>query len=98
MRPLQTRHALPRGAACIAAAAALLAALPLPAVTARMPLEEVRPGMTGTGITVFEGTTRDRFDVHVLGMLMNAVGPAPPPHRGAHRGGGRSPRPGSSRA
>ncbi|MCY4078323.1 MAG: hypothetical protein OXH04_23155 [Acidobacteria bacterium] len=64
-----------RGAACIAAAAALLAALPLPAVTARMPLDEVRAGMTGTGITVFEGTTRERFDVQVLGVLANAVGP-----------------------
>ena len=61
--------------ACIVAAAALLAALPLPAVTARMPLDEVRAGMTGTGITVFEGTTRERFDVHVLGVLANAVGP-----------------------
>lgn len=40
-----------------------------------MPLDEVRAGMTGTGITVFEGTTRDRFDVHVLGVLTNAVGP-----------------------
>ena len=75
MRPPQTRHALPRGAACIAAAAVLLAVLPLPAVTALMPLEEIRAGMTGTGITVFEGTTRDRFDVHVLGVLTNAVGP-----------------------
>ncbi|MCY4659847.1 MAG: hypothetical protein OXF93_08555 [Acidobacteria bacterium] len=75
MRPPQTRHELPRGAACIAAAAALLAALPLPAATARMPLDEIRAGMTGTGITVFEGTTRERFDVHVLGVLTNAVGP-----------------------
>ena len=75
MRPPPTRHALPGGAACIAAAALLLAALPLPAVTALMPLDEVRAGMTGTGITVFEGTTRDRFDVHILGVLANAVGP-----------------------
>ncbi len=75
MRAPQTRHRPLRGAACIAAAAALLAALPLPAVTARMPLDEVRAGMTGTGITVFEGTTRERFDVQVLGVLANAVGP-----------------------
>ena len=75
MRAPQTRPSLSRGAACIAAAAALLGVLPLPAVTARMPLEEVRAGMTGTGITVFEGTTRERFDVHVLGVLTNAVGP-----------------------
>ena len=59
----------------MAAAASLLAPLPLPAVTARMPLDEVRAGMTGTGITVFEGTTRERFDVQVLGVLANAVGP-----------------------
>ena len=75
MRAPQTRQPLPRGVACIVAAAALLAAVPLPAVTARMPLDEVRAGMTGTGITVFEGTTRERFDVHVLGVLANAVGP-----------------------
>ena len=75
MRAPQTRHPLPRGVACIVAAAALLAAVPLPGVTARMPLDEVRAGMTGTGITVFEGTTRERFDVHVLGVLANAVGP-----------------------
>ena len=75
MRAPQTRHRPLRGAACFAAAAALLGTLPLPAVTARMPLEEVRAGMTGTGITVFEGTTRERFDVDVLGVLANAVGP-----------------------
>ena len=75
MRTPPTRHPLPRGVACIVAVTALLAALPLPAVTARMPLDEVRAGMTGTGITVFEGTTRERFDVHVLGVLANAVGP-----------------------
>ena len=68
------RHALPCGVACVAALA-FSASLPLPAATARMPLDEVRPGMTGTGITVFEGTTRERFDVHVLGVLTNAVGP-----------------------
>jgi hypothetical protein len=69
------RHALACGAAYIVVCALLLAAIPLPAETARMPLDEVRAGMTGTGITVFEGTTRDRFDVHVLGVLTNAVGP-----------------------
>ena len=75
MRPPPHRPALPRVAAGVAAAALLLAVLPLPAATALMPLDEVRAGMTGTGITVFDGTTRERFDVHVLGVLTNAVGP-----------------------
>ena len=47
----------------------------LPAVTARMALDEVRPGMTGVGVTVFEGTTREEFAVHILGILQNVMGP-----------------------
>src|SRR6185295_12936569 len=30
---------------------------------------EVRPGMTGYGLTVFQGTKADRFNVRVLGVL-----------------------------
>ncbi len=40
-----------------------------------MPLAEVRPGMRGTGRTVFEGARVDEFGVRVLGVLENAVGP-----------------------
>ncbi len=40
-----------------------------------MPVEEVRPGMTGVGVTVFEGTRRDEFDVEILGVLRNVMGP-----------------------
>ena len=47
----------------------------LPAATVRMPLDEVRPGMTGVGITVFEGTQREEFKVRVIGVLHNARGP-----------------------
>ena len=47
----------------------------LPAATVRMPLDEVRPGMTGVGVTVFEGTTREEFTVHILGVLENVMGP-----------------------
>jgi SpoIVB peptidase S55 len=39
------------------------------------PLESVRPGMTGTGRTVFEGTRIDEFSVEILGVLENALGP-----------------------
>ncbi len=47
----------------------------LPAATERMPLDEVEAGMQGVGITVFEGSRRDEFDVHVLGVLTNVMGP-----------------------
>ena len=40
-----------------------------------MPLDEVEPGMVGVGITVFEGSTREEFEVHILGVLTNVMGP-----------------------
>ncbi len=42
---------------------------------AMMPLEEIRPGMVGVGRTVFSGTTREDFKVHVLGVLRNVIAP-----------------------
>lgn len=56
-------------------ALAVLVIIPLPAATTLMPLDEVRPGMVGTGVTVFEGARRDEFRVHILGVLRNVVGP-----------------------
>ncbi len=52
-----------------------LCAVALPAATGRMPLDEVRPGMHGIGITVFEGTRREEFGVEILGVLRNVMGP-----------------------
>ena len=40
-----------------------------------MPLAEVHAGMVGTGVTVFQGTQREEFDVEVLGVLTNVMGP-----------------------
>jgi hypothetical protein len=40
-----------------------------------MPIEEIRPGMTGVGRTVFEGTELKDFKVHILGVLRNVQGP-----------------------
>ena len=40
-----------------------------------MPVDEVKPGMRGTGISVFAGETRSEFQVEILGILPNAVGP-----------------------
>lgn len=36
-----------------------------------MPVREVRPGMTGYGLTVFKGTHPERFAVRVIGVLRN---------------------------
>ena len=47
----------------------------LPAATALMPIDEVRPGMTGVGRTVFEGTELRDFKVHIIGVLRNVQGP-----------------------
>ena len=47
----------------------------LPAQSRFLPIEEVRPGMTGVGRTVFEGDRLDEFKVHVLGVLRNVIGP-----------------------
>jgi hypothetical protein len=59
------------------AALALSAALvPAPVFSTEfLPLDEVRPGMEGTGRTVFEGTRVQEFGVRILGVLDNAVGP-----------------------
>src|SRR5450432_2214353 len=55
--------------------AGCLLALPtlLPAADI-LPLDQVRPGMIGTGRTVFEGTRIDEFKVEILGVLENALG------------------------
>ena len=45
--------------------AAGLCAAALPAATTQMPLDEVRPGMRGVGLTVFDGTRREEFGVEV---------------------------------
>ncbi len=42
---------------------------------ATMPVEELRRGMRGIGRTVFQGTRIDTFQVEILGVLHNAIGP-----------------------
>jgi len=39
-----------------------------------MPLSQVRKGMKGYGLTVFEGTKLEKFDVEIVGVLNN-IGP-----------------------
>ena len=42
---------------------------------ATMPVEELRRGMRGIGRTVFQGMRIDTFQVEILGVLRNAIGP-----------------------
>jgi SpoIVB peptidase S55 len=41
---------------------------------APMHVNEIRPGMTAIGRTVFEGTRVEEFKVHILGVLENVIG------------------------
>ncbi|HXG88239.1 MAG TPA: SpoIVB peptidase S55 domain-containing protein [Vicinamibacterales bacterium] len=45
------------------------------AQTSVIPVDEIRPGMVGVGRTVFEGTKIEEFQVHILGVLKNVIGP-----------------------
>lgn len=47
----------------------------LPAATLTMPVDEVRAGMQGTGVTVFDGAERSEFTADVIGVLENSFGP-----------------------
>lgn len=42
---------------------------------ATLPVKELRRGMRGIGRTVFQGTRIDTFQVEILGVLHNAIGP-----------------------
>lgn len=63
-----------RNCAIFTVLAALLVASPT-AQTRVFPVAELRPGMVGTGHTVFEGNTIEEFQVHIIGVLKNVVGP-----------------------
>ena len=72
------RRGAPGRLRAAALAAGLLAApllINLPATTARMPVDEIRRGMVGVGITVFEGVRREQFSAEMLGVLRNVMGP-----------------------
>ncbi len=60
----------------LAALAGVALLRPPPALPVEIfPFEQVRPGMTGVGRTVFEGTRVEEFQVRILGILENAIGP-----------------------
>jgi len=59
----------------ITVALAALGLVRLPASTALMPIDDVKPGMVGVGRTVFEGLELKEFKVQILGVLKNVAGP-----------------------
>ncbi len=54
--------------------AALALAAALSAQTAFFPLKDIKPGLRGTGRTIFSGNRIDEFQVEILGVLDN-IGP-----------------------
>jgi hypothetical protein len=62
--------------AVLGVALAALSILTVAATPTRMPVEEIRPGMIGTGRTVFEGDRIEEFKVHFIGVLRNVMGPS----------------------
>src|SRR3954454_18409528 len=61
--------------AAAALALAVFCCIPVPAVSQLMPLDEIKPGMTGIGRTVFEGTDLQEFKAAIVGVLRNIQGP-----------------------
>ena len=59
---------------CFVVPAVFALATALAAQTGFFPLKDVKPGMRGTGRTVFSGSQVDEFQVEILGVLDN-VGP-----------------------
>ncbi|MCX7046098.1 MAG: hypothetical protein NTX50_11510 [Candidatus Sumerlaeota bacterium] len=39
------------------------------------PLNEIKPGLKGYGLSVFSGTKPERFDVEILGIIKGSLGP-----------------------
>src|SRR5437879_1238848 len=65
----------------LAAIALILGSAAAPAVRAAadqppiLPLEQVKPGMRGVGYTIFAGDNIEPFDIEVIGIMPNLMGP-----------------------
>jgi hypothetical protein len=47
----------------------------LPAAAPYFPIDQIKPGMVGTGLTVWQGSKVEEFKVNILGVLRNVIGP-----------------------
>jgi len=55
----------------------MIAVMGMPVMAAReefFPIEQIKPGLTGVGYTVFQGTKIERFDVKVIGLVPAGYG------------------------
>jgi len=48
----------------------------LPAAAPYYPIDQIKPGMVGTGFTVWQGNKVEEFKVNILGVLRNVIGPS----------------------
>src|SRR5918994_889149 len=62
--------------AVLGVALAALSILTVSASPTRMSVDEIRPGMIGTGHTVFKGDRIEEFKVEFIGVLRNVIGPS----------------------
>ncbi len=63
-----------RGLALLSALA-LVSGASLPAASRAFPVDDIKPGMTAEGRTVFAGDRLETFTVRILGVLKNVMGP-----------------------
>ena len=61
--------------ACLAGPSILRAQASAPVSTETLPLDQVRPGMQGYAYTIFAGDQVEKFDLEVLGVMPNFLGP-----------------------
>src|ERR671911_3165363 len=47
----------------------------VPAAPPYYPIDQVKPGMVATGHTVWQGDKIEEFEVHIIGVLRNVIGP-----------------------
>ena len=47
----------------------------LPAAPPYYPIDQIKPGMVATGHTVWQGDKIEEFQVHIIGVLRNVIGP-----------------------
>src|SRR5689334_19837251 len=59
-------------AVVVSLAAVSLAAADGPAI---LPLDQIKPGMTGYARTIFAGDQAENFDLVVIGVMPNLIGP-----------------------
>src|SRR3954462_14646350 len=72
--PCQNEHMPLRRILVTVVGVSLAVSVVLSGAATQMPIGEIRPGMVGTGHTVFDGTHVEEFKAHIIGVLENVIG------------------------